>query len=223
MAKTNITRFNYWESWQLVKKNPGVPDDIDIDTLFLKSEGYDDETTKLANKMLKEVNKNIRSPLSPEMISLKKEIILHPDFNQVIYHLSKSAKKNKEDAKLLDDIFKAIKGDRRGSTSIKKLKTIIKQDIDDFKTMVKKRLEGETIEKITEGYDTTLIKIWSAYIKLSRLIMKEYKLSEKNKDDWKFIFKILKAMSNNLTNTKSHSLIIKHKKSSWKLANATFL
>ena len=93
---------------------------------------------------------------------------------------------NKEDKELLNKILKAIKIDNRGSNNLDKLKKNIIQDINDFSDMLVKRFEGAKVQEITENYDTTLIKVWSNYIKVSNRIILDFDLNNMDKNEGQY-------------------------------------
>ena len=88
--------------------------------------------------------------------------------------------------------------------------------------MLKSRFEGHTVEKITDNYDSTLLKIWSAYIKASREIFREFNLNEDDKKDWKTVIEIFKNISE-VIDTANKIFFLKNKKRQFVLINSDYI
>ena len=66
--------------------------------------------------MLREIKSDLRSELTPKLIALDKTVLKEPVIGRVLSFLSHSGRVNKKDEELLNNILKAIKPDKRGST-----------------------------------------------------------------------------------------------------------
>ncbi len=118
---------------------------------------------------------------------------------------------NNEDIRnLFNEIAKAVIHEQRGRRLTENLKNIIEFEIIDFKEMVFKRLKGETVIEITEDYEPSLNTIWKNYIKISRMIIQELKLDEKDPEDWEFIIDIFNSI-NEYHDSTEEKIFLEHK------------
>lgn len=85
-------------------------------------------------------------------------------------------------------------GRARGKPYPIKLRKLITQDIEMFRELVDKRLEGKTVEVITKRGGVEA-RIWRYYIKPARMILNTFLYDEHSREDWKVVFECFEAMA----------------------------
>ncbi len=138
-------RFNYWEGWSLY-------DPKEMKTLF-DFTARSKETKEAFEKSQDLIPRGALPSLwgswnLPKLIKNDIYVLANPEVLTFIDNLRKKCAFDKQSKKTLQEIAKAIKLDLRGRTGTSELKAVIKKDTRNFKELIKRYLEGESVQEI---------------------------------------------------------------------------